>query len=561
MYQAIYYCKEEYKYFLRDSVEGWTDFKYTPTCYVNDYKGEYLTLDGKTVSPTKKYDWRDPNVYEKDISRELVLLRDLYYEEDEPPQHNLIYLDIECEIGGALTPENIRLAGNKITALALYEKKSKKYTCFILDEAGLLKTQTIEGNREIVAYTNEEDLLDAFLNEWENLDPTIVSTWNGGYFDIPYLYHRIKNVLGEFSAKRLSPIGKIRISDYALDVNPVKIGGVNHLDYMQLFKKFISKQETSYKLGDIGDKYVKLGKLEYHGSLDKLFKEDINKFIEYNLRDVEILVALEEKMKFIDLALIICHLCHVEYESVYLATVLNEGRILTYLKRKGIVSVNKPTTLNPALRNRTDEESKYAGGFVLDPKVGLHHYVFDCDAASLYPTIMMSLNMSPETLIGRIIVNDIFDCWWSLEELKEKPKDQVVKVESINGKVKKITVSELIEYIESNNLSISANGVMFRTDEKGVIPEVLEDGFARRQEFKKEMKLAGKKGDWETYKRLDLKQHSFKILINSLYGAMSLPSFRFTDGKLFISSAITLTGQRLIQESIKFINSEIKLEI
>ena len=102
---------------------------------------------------------------------------------------------------------------------------------------------------------------------------------------------------------------------------------------------------------------------------------------------------------------------------------------------------------------------------------------------------------------------------------------------------------------------------MFRTDVKGVVPEVLEDGFNKRQEFKKEMKAAGKKKDWETYKRLDLKQHSFKILINSLYGAMSLPSFRFTDGRLFISSAITTTGQRLIQESIKFVNSQIKNEV
>lgn len=387
-----------------------------------------------------------------------------------------------------------------------------------------------------------------------------ILTHNCGFFDIPYLFNRIKNQLGESQALRLSPIGKVREQPFDFE-QPLKIGGVNHLDYLLLFKKYVTKQESSYKLNDIGKKYVDLSKVEYEGSLEKLFNEDKNKFIEYNLRDVEIIVALEEKLKYINLTTIICHLCHTEYEQIYYATAINEGRILTYLKRKGIISPNKPTTYNPELKNRTNEEKDYAGGFLLDPKIGLHHYLFDCDASSLYPTIMMSLNMSPETLIGRIVIEGKYDCWWSLQELKEKDQEEEITLESKEGKLKNIKIKELIEFIEENQLSISANGVLFRTDIKGVLPEVLEDGFTRRQELKKQMKDAGKKKDWNRYKLYEQRQHSFKILINSLYGAMSLPSFRFTDGKLFISSAITLTGQRLIQESIRFINSKIKEDI
>ena len=143
------------------------------------------------------------------------------------------------------------------------------------------------------------------------MDPTIISGWNSEFFDVPYTYNRIKKVLGKTQAERLSPIGKITTGKNHPNLttaNPnvtvqldndhmVKIEGINHLDYMLLFKKYVTKQEPSYALGAIGTKYVKLGKIEYYGSLDKLFKEDVQKFIEYNIRDVEILVKLEEKMK------------------------------------------------------------------------------------------------------------------------------------------------------------------------------------------------------------------------------------------------------------------------
>ena len=176
---------------------------------------------------------------------------------------------------------------------------------------------------------------------------------------------------------------------------------------MNLFKKFITKQEPSYKLGEIGLKYVDLGKIDYEGSLDKLFRDDINKFIEYNIRDVEIIIELEKKLKFIDLTVTICHLCHVPYEQIYMSTVLNDGAILTYLKRKGIASPNKPTTINPLLKIRDEENDSYAGGYLKDPVPGLYEWVIDLDFTSLYPSIIRSLNRSINLSVENSIKHSI----------------------------------------------------------------------------------------------------------------------------------------------------------
>ena len=557
MYQALYYDKEERQYYLRDDRSK--DFKtlqYWPTYYQPDPDGEYETLEGTRVSPTRKmHDWKDPKYFEKDVDKITRFLVDHYYESDETPKyHNTVYLDIECEVAGALTPENISDPKGKITAVALYDANSKKYYCLLLDESQTLKSIT-EKDKEVIPFSSEKELLHGFLDKWYELDPTIITGWNSGFFDIPYLYHRISKVLGESVAQTLSPIGKVKITPQFPD-QPVNLGGINHLDYMLLFKKYIMKQEPSYRLGDIGKKYAKLEKIEYEGSLDKLFKEDIQKFIEYNLRDVEIIVELENKLKFIELTVTICHLCHVEYENIYFSTMLNEGAILTYLKRKGIVSPNKPTTYNPLLRTIEEE---YAGGYLKDPVPGLYEWVIDLDFTSLYPSIIRSLNMGIETLVGRVVNRGKFDNQWSLRELKEMNQDQVLKIEKIKKdrsiSTSEITVADLVSIIEENDLIISAPGVIFRKDKSSVVCEILTDWFAKRQEYKKLMKKAYKEDNdpvmGEFYNK---RQHAYKIKLNDVYGVFAINGWRYTDGNKFISKAITLTGQRLTQESIKFVN-------
>jgi DNA polymerase elongation subunit (family B) len=568
MYQAIHYDFKNRTCHLRDDQQGWMSFEYTPTYYKLDPKGQYETLDGKRVSKTYTCDKNDPlTYYEIDIPMETRVLVDAYKDLDDAPKfHNTVFIDIECEIGGALTTDYIKSAPMKITSVSLYDVNLKKFYCLILDEKKQLK-HVEEENKEIIPCDDEESLLSKFIDTWLVSDPTIISGWNSEFFDIPYLYHRICKVLGEEKAKTLSPLGIVTVKDFfnkrdQTTESTVTIAGVNHLDYMLLHKKFIMKQESSYKLGDIGEKYVKLGKIEYEGSLDKLFREDVNKFIEYNLRDVEILIELDKKLQFIDLTINICHLCHVPYENIYYSTALNEGAILTYLKRKDIVSPNKPTTYNSALKEANEE---YAGGYLKDPVPGLYEWVSDLDFTSLYPSIIRNLNMGIETLVGRIQNRDKYDNQWGLGDLKDLEPDTDITIEKVTPdrkvKVSSIKAKDLIELIEKNKLIISANGTLFRRDKSSIVVEILNDWFNKRKQYKDLMKKAFKSGDksmGEHYNRL---QHTFKIKLNDVYGVFAQNGWRYSDGNLFISKAITLTGQRLDQESINFVNKEVSKEL
>jgi len=554
MYQAIYYDRQTYTFNLRDDKTGWSEFKYTRPRFKLDPNGQYPTLDGKRANAVTKYDWKDNSLYESDLDAYTAVLIDRYKDTDDTAEwQNIVYFDIECEIAGALTPELIKNAPTKITSIAVYDNNTQKYYCLILDEKQQLQTIN-EENRAVIPFAHEHDLLHSFLNLWEELDPTIITGWNTEYFDVPFLYYRIENQLGAGEAARLSPLRKVKFGTYAHDA-PVELAGLNHLDYMLLFKKYNPKNEPSYKLGDIGEKYVSLGKIEYEGNLDRLFQEDVNKFIEYNIRDVEILIELEKKFKFIELTITICHLCHVPYEQIYLSTALNDGAILTYLKRQGIVSPNKPTTTRPALY---DIKEEYAGGYLKDPVPGLYEWVIDLDFTSLYPSIIRSLNIGIETYIGRIMNDGKYDNNWTLDDLKGMNHEQLITIERLRDdkttNQTQATVGQIIDYIEQGGMMIAASGAIFRTDKPSVVCEVLTDWFNKRVEYKNLMKKAYKAGDAVKGEFYNRRQHAYKIKLNDLYGCYAINGWRYTDGHKIISKAITLTGQRVTQESIKFIN-------
>ena len=602
MYQSVFYCRsgvDKNYFFLRDDEQGFKRFKYSAPKYIIDEEGDYETLFGKRASKIEgQYDWHDNSILEKDISKELSVLRDLYYKTDEVPKYqNIVYFDIEIQLLGSLTPSYIQLAPAELTSIALLDDKTGHKTCFIVDIDGKIKTTTI-GDKTVISCYSERDLIDKFLKLWKKLDPTIVITWNGDYFDIPYLYYRLRNVYGEETANLLSPIKKITISPNNFD-NPINLGCINSLDFMRLTKKYIMKEEPSYKLNDIGIKYAKLGKIEYEGNLDQLFESDPEKYIDYNIRDVEIIKELEKNLQFVNLTVLISHLCHTPYESIYYNTVLNEGAILTYLKRKDIVVHNKPTTYNPNIKEllegdevkhqrntptiegtitkiegdycdillksgeirhrelRTVKRNEtYAGGFLLEPKPGLYKWLSDFDYASLYPSIIRSLNLGIETLVGRIVIPDpTRNIWWGLEDLKMKDPNQIIEFEILDKdiydfKITKLTIGKLIETIESKKWTISANGVCFRTDKKSIVATILGEWFAMRKEYKHKAEVAYNEGNMALYELYDRQQHSFKILLNSMYGAFAINGWRFTDGFKILSSAITCSGQRLCQESI-----------
>jgi DNA polymerase elongation subunit (family B) len=612
MYQSVFYNRQpgedQWHYYLRDDKKGIHKFTYWPTVYKLDEEGEFETLFGERCSAVQgKYDKKDPSILEKDIDKELVILRDLYYQTDEMPSyHNTVYLDIEIEILGALTPQTIREANAEITAIALIDTTTKEKICFILDKAGAIDNLDQDG-KVIVSCPDENTLLRKFLNKWEQIDPTIVVGYNSDFFDIPYLYYRIKRRLGD-EVYRLSPVGKIE-ENIANGNSPIRIGLVNSLDYMLLLRKYIMKEEPSYKLGDIGTKYAKMGKIEYNGNLDTLFREDPLKFIDYNIRDVEIIEALEEKQKFIELTILISHLCHTPYESIYYNTALNEGAILTYLKRKNIIAPNKPTTTNPSIRElelgdhvihqrgtptiegtvysfdnkdiivktfagkyisrsakSIRKKDSYAGGYLLDPIPGLYSDVSDLDFTSLYPSIIKSLNLGVETLVGRIVTKNNYEQYNSLEQLKQRDPEEKIHIQKLNKhsyKLKDATIpiGALIKLIEDNEWTISASGAFFTTDKKSIACEVLEDWFDQREHYRALKKTAGKAEDWANYKLYDLYQMAFKILQNALYGTYAINSWRFTDGFKICSAAITNSGQRLTRESIDFVNQYISEQL
>jgi DNA polymerase elongation subunit (family B) len=567
MYQSIYRDPSTYEYYLRDDEEGWSKFLHRGTFYKEHSEGEVFTLDGKKVIPTQKYNKEDPFLYEKDVDKYTRVLIDKYFESDEVPSfQNLVYLDIECEIGGALTPENIKAARTPITSIALYDNNSKKYYCYILDKEGNIKNEEKKGYI-IVSCPTEKNLLEVFLEKWIELDATVISGWNSEYFDIPYMYHRMVKVLGEYEALKLSPLKKVYTSfrmpkagEFTTSENGMievlNLAGINHLDYMNLFKKFITKQEPSYKLNDIGVKYVKLAKIEYEGTLDDLFRDDVDKFIKYNIRDVEILVELEKKLAFITLAITICHLCHVPYQSIFYSTDLNDGAILTYLKRENIVSPNKPTTINPNLRFLKEE---YAGGYLKEPIPGLYEWVIDLDFTSLYPSIIRSLNLGLETLLGRIINVDKYGDYYSLKDLKKKDPNENIEIGKLdkfrNESISTLKVGELIEFIEENNLTISASGALFRNDVDSIVCKILEDWFNKRVHYKGLMKKAYNEGNKELGEFYHRLQMAYKIKLNDVYGSYAINTWRYTDGHKILSKAITLLGQRLTKESITFVNN------
>ena len=250
MYQAIHYDFKEHTYYLRDDQTGWNQFQYQPTFWkrVDEWQENAKpVLTGGWAVPTKKFDKDNPNILEKDINKELMVLRELYYKFDDvvPEWHNIVYLDIEIEMGGALTPEYIKAAPMPITSVALIDVTTKQKICLILDKSKEIKEYNQDG-KHIIPCGSEKELIKRFLDKLEELDPTIICGYNSEYFDIPYLYFRIKQQVGEDEVSRLSPIKKVNYQEFAGE-NQITIGGVNHLDYMLLHKKYIMKEEPSYK--------------------------------------------------------------------------------------------------------------------------------------------------------------------------------------------------------------------------------------------------------------------------------------------------------------------------
>jgi DNA polymerase elongation subunit (family B) len=563
----------------RHAITLWTDegveqYEFQNYAYEKCYEKDatHSGLKGEPLRKVTYWETSNPFIHYHDMPVHQKFLIDKYGINDEPSTtHQEIFFDIEIEMGGALTPEYIRRAPKPVTSIAWWHRQQDKWYILILDKQSKIE-KTINGNKQIIPCTTERDLLTKWLNYLGKVQPDILIGYNSDYFDIPYLYYRILNQLGERRANDLSPIGKIKIQKFTnketgVDIynedQPLRIEGMYSLDYIRLHKKYSMSDEPSYKLDALGEKYCKLGKIEYNGSLDRLFVDDIDKFIEYNFRDVEILKALDNKFNYIGLTKNLAHKGKIHYDDVYQSSKIHDGAISAYLLSEGII---------PPSRDRNPiKKANYAGGYLFCPKAGLYRYMFDEDLTSLYPSIIMSLNIGKETLVGRIIDPNDRNNRLGLNDLIADDLDQRRETEwfTNQSKFNKIdwTSSKIVKLLQQYNLAISANGVIFRNDEPSVLSTILSKWFDERVLYKNKMKEAYKAGDKVAGEKYHLMQYTMKILLNSLYGATALPSFRY--GNVILSEAITLSGQRIIQESAlcanrhmnKVLRGEIKLEI
>jgi len=535
LYQNIYVkrTKTSSEIHLWDDKTGYSKFQYKPYAYLKSQTGTHRSLYGDKLKKVNFWtgdDLQNGRVFESDVPIETRTLVDMYSDSEEPSVgHREVYFDIECEVTDGFPDAN--RAENKITAIALYDKTMDKYSCFVLGDVP--NTDVVE------SFQSEEELLQRFYQKYLEINPTILSGWNIDGFDIPYLYNRTKRIMGDSFANSLSPIGEVFYSEHK---KRYKIAGVSCLDYMRLYKWFTYTQQSSYRLDFIGQLEVGIGKIEYEGTLQDLYETDINKYIEYNLNDVKIVKALDDKLKFIDLARGVSHLGHTPYEDVFFSSRYLEGAILVYLKNIGVVAPNKALDARSKM-NRSDDD-KFTGAYVKDPKPGRYEWVFDLDLTSMYPSTIMTLNISPETKLGKV------NGWDAEEFIKGVSKTYSLEK---NGKTQgHMNNEELDSMFKSNKVSISSNGIMYRNDKKGLIPSLLEKWFDERVEYKRLMKKYGEEKNDDKHGYFKRRQHIQKIILNSLYGVLGLPVFRFYD--VDNAEATTVTGQELIKFTERITN-------
>ena len=535
MYQNIFISKKDSTVHLWDDMKGYVKFPYQPYAYRKRKGGMYKSIYGDELEKVYKFSQKDPSLFESDVPAETRVLIDAYEDSDDSSTgHRVVYYDIEVSTEGGFP--TVDEADKEITAIALYDAATEQYTAFILDKEQRLQDYK-KDNIEVRGFQDEDSLLMHFLTKWEEIQPTIATGWNIDEFDTPYVFNRIKRVLGDREAKRLSPIKICYKNDWS---GKIVVAGISFIDYMVLYKKWNIKQEPSYALGAIGKKVVGMEKITYHGSLDDLYKSDLNKYIEYNLNDVKIIVALEKKLQFIEQARAICHKGHVPYDCFTMSSRFIEGAILMYLRRKGQVAKNKPVDGREEYENQMEQgEEGFEGAYVKDPIPGRYDWVFDLDLTSMYPNIIISLNISPETKIAKAENWDI---------------DKYVRgdLETVQVGSATYTKNQFTELLKTSNYSIASNGVMYNKSYQGVIPEILVKWFDERKDLRKLAKKHADAKEWEKYEFYDQRQKVQKVLLNSIYGVLGLPIFRFYDKDN--ASAVTITGQDIIKSTGKAIN-------
>lgn len=400
-YKNIFTSKKTEEIFVWDDKDGMltyplSEYKYA---YKKDPDGEYTSIFGDKLKRVYNYNPNEEGLFESDINITNRVLIDLYGNNDDISSVSTIAIDIEVSSDNEFP--SVETANKEITAISVYDFISQRYYCFILDKENIINKE-IKNNIYLIPCKFEDELLTRFFNLYEELMPDIITSWNGNKFDMPYLYRRCNNVMGRKFINKLSPVNICYENPYE---KCVIIAGVSQLDYMDLYRKFIGKLKSSYSLNNVCKEELGTGKIQFDGSLDNLYKNDINKFIEYNLNDVELIVKLDNKFKYLDLGRSIAHIGHITYGEIFYTTRYIEGAILTYLwKNGGYISPNKSKEGKEEYEKMLKEgEEGFEGAFVKQPIPQLYEWISSMDINSLYPSLIRTLNISPETKYGKIL--------------------------------------------------------------------------------------------------------------------------------------------------------------
>ena len=444
---------------------------------------------------------------------------------------NVTSLDIECKSGdGFPEPE---LADQEITAITTKNNIDDTYHTFGCGDYDVSKSLMQTHAVRYVKCQDEKDLLYKFVSHMEATSPDVITGWNVEFFDIPYLVNRIAKVNSEATMKRLSPWGLVDTretkSAFGQTVIKYELKGIAILDYMAIFKKFgyTYGPQESYRLDHIanvvlGEKKLDFGELR---DLNELHDNDYQKFIDYNIKDVELIDRMEDKLGLITLCLTMAYKGGVNYEQVLGTVAIWDALIYRDLASKNIA----------VPMNSESFKGAYPGGYVKEPQVGMHDWVCSFDLNSLYPSLIMQYNMSPETIL-----------------LDDEPG---VNVESVLAGQVQNTVPDT---------ALAVNGTRFSTKKLGVLPSIIQEIYTERvghkqKQIKAEQELEVCTVKSEVYaleKRIAIaknQQMALKILLNSLYGAMGNKWFRYFDMR--IAEGITLTGQATIRWAENTLNT------
>ena len=522
--------------------------KFYPTLFVDSKrKTKYKTLDGRyveTVEPGTVRECREFMKNYNEVENFNIYGNERYiyqYISDKYPEVEVKFdiekiklTTIDIEVASENGFPDVESAAEEVLLITLQDYTTKQIRTW--GRGGFNNKQE---NVIYKGFDSEYQLLNDFINWWmiEDNTPEVITGWNSKFYDIPYLCRRIDRILGEKLKKRMSPWGLVTEEEtHIMGRKQISydIGGVSQLDYLDLYKKFTYKAQESYRLDYIASVELGQKKLDHseYDTFKDFYTKGWQKFVEYNIIDVELVDRLEDKMKLIELALTMAYDAKVNYEDVFYQVRMWDTIIYNYLKRRNIVIPPK---------NRSNKNDKYAGAYVKEPIPGKYDWVVSFDLNSLYPHLIMQYNISPETLLDT-----------------RHPSVSVDKI-----------LNEDLTFEMYKDNAVCANGAMFRKDVRGFLPELMEKMYNERVIFKKRMIKAKKAYEKTPTKDLEKEiarcnniQMAKKISLNSAYGAIGNQYFRYY--KLANAEAITLSGQvsiRWIENRMnKYLNKILKTE-